>query len=111
MYRQIGITLALSLLLALPATAQTLSDPTRPTPLGGERRAAPAQQTWTLNSTLVAEDRRIAIINGHAVGVGDTVSGARVVRVEQEAVWLEYQGNRFRRTLSTSTDIKQPVAQ
>ena len=100
--------------LAFPggaAWASELSDPTRPTPLHGERRAAPQQPTWTLNSTLVSEDRRVAIINGRAVGVGDQINGARVVRVEQGAVWLEYQGNRFSRTLPSTTDVKSPGSQ
>ncbi|MCG5514373.1 general secretion pathway protein GspB [Ectothiorhodospira shaposhnikovii] len=79
--------------------ALSLADPTRP-PTPQELRAwqgmLDAEQAttrgWVLQSVLMAPQRRIAIINGQRVGVGETVDGARVIRIEAAAVALSHEG-------------------
>lgn len=84
------LALALAGLVALPAIAQSVVDPTRPAggaPVpSGQSLAAPAGPH--LQSVLVSPQRRVAIINGETVTVGDMVGEARVVRILESEVVL-----------------------
>jgi MSHA biogenesis protein MshK len=88
------------LALFLPAMAAAddgeRRDPLKPP---GEVRSTPATtfnaDAWRLVSTLVADGRRVAIINDRAVRVGDRVGGARVIAIEPGRVSLDYRGRRF----------------
>jgi MSHA biogenesis protein MshK len=79
-------------LLAGAAWGQAVPDPTRP-PAQMLRPAANAQANATpqLQSILVgraAGGRRVAVIDGNTVRVGDVVGGARVVGITQAQVVL-----------------------
>lgn len=50
---------------------------------------------WALMSTLVADGRRVAIINGRTVRRGDWVGGARVLTIAPGRVRLDYRGRQF----------------
>ncbi|OEU62116.1 MAG: hypothetical protein BA870_03075 [Desulfuromonadales bacterium C00003094] len=85
-------------LLVLPASrasAASLPDPTRPP----QRFLAPAASgpvvadSWQLGSILIAPQRRVAVINGRPLSVGDQVSGAKVLTIEPGQVRLR-RGNR-----------------
>jgi len=92
------------------AQAESLGDPTQPTPLGGVRgggNEAPAAPRWVLSSTLVARDRNVAVINGEQLEVGETVAGARVVRIRPGRVILERGGRRFELSMLADS-VKQP---
>ena len=78
-------------------------DPTQPTPLGrpiadatsgGE--AVVEGPRWKLTSTLVAGERRVAVINGRSAAVGATIEGARVLSVDSRGATIEHQGRRIR---------------
>lgn len=87
--------------LAAPAAGlggdDALRDPFRP-PGWGES-AAPADDfdagNWRLESTLTSNGRRVAIINGRAVRVGERIGGARVLGIERGSARLEYDGRAF----------------
>jgi len=81
-------------------------DPTQPTPL---ERAPAAVDTpdraviepvatarWTLTSTLIAGDRRVAVINGRSVALGATIDGARLVAIDSGGASIEHEGRRIR---------------
>jgi MSHA biogenesis protein MshK len=71
-----------------------LSDPTRPTDPAayfGARKAVSAG-SWSLQSILLASDRRIAVINGKRVQEGDRIGSARVVRIRDSQVLLDTGG-------------------
>jgi len=75
------------------ARGDAVPDPTRP-PTAAEIRAwrgtADARETqWRLESVLISDRRRVAVINGHTVGAGDTVDGARVLAIEPGRVRLD----------------------
>ncbi|HET8552983.1 MAG TPA: MSHA biogenesis protein MshK [Gammaproteobacteria bacterium] len=76
------------------AYAGTLHDPTRPdfATAATPAHAAPA---WQLNSTLISAHRRLAVINGKSVGVGDRIDGATVVAITPGAVRLRRGGHQF----------------
>lgn len=70
--------------------AASLPDPTRPP----QRFIAPVAsgsvvpKNWQLGSILIAPQRRVAVINGRPLSVGDRVSGAKVVAIESDQVRL-----------------------
>ena len=79
---------------AVVRAADPLSDPTRP------EIAAETQSTTTpstpealvLHAILHAEDRRLAVVNGRRVVVGDFVDGAHVLAIEADHVRVERAG-------------------
>ena len=104
--------LALALAFAAPALAQPdLDDPMRPpgprtqepTPSAGERIAG-----LNLTSTVVAPNRRIAVIDGRRLRIGDAVAGARIVAIEPAAVRLRAEGRSYTLRLLPQT-IKRPA--
>jgi MSHA biogenesis protein MshK len=91
-----GSALALAL-CALAGTAAAMDDPTRP-PAGlraGPVRAA-AGDGLVLQSVIIAEDRRSAIISGEHVLLGGKIGAARLVKVSEGSVVLMIGGNRRR---------------
>ena len=104
--------LAIALLaLGGPALAQGgFGDPTRPTSLSEpepERERAVEGPRWRLQSTLVADQRRLAVINGRTVVQGSHVDGARLVEVRQDGVTLEADGRRIDVRLPGAMNIKR----
>jgi MSHA biogenesis protein MshK len=103
---------AVALTLGMTATAgmaQTLGDPTRPTSLSepGDAAAVPQGPRWRLQSILVADDRRVAVINGRAVAQGGRVDGAIVLEVRSDGVTLDAAGERIQLRLPGSVDVKR----
>lgn len=101
MCSRVRTLIALLLASFLPAAwalaeAEQRRDPLRPP---GEVKADPAPRfnasAWKLTSTLVADGRRVAIINDRAVQPGDRVGGARVLAIESGRVRLDYRGRKF----------------
>jgi MSHA biogenesis protein MshK len=75
------------LLFSLECVAAAFPDPTRPASYTAA--AAPvAAGRPKLESVLIAPDRRIAIISGQRVHVGDRIYGAEVVSITESAVVL-----------------------
>src|SRR6056297_788463 len=96
MKRLIALTFSLFLLAFDVAAA----DPTRPPSaaeieawLRGETVAqAEAEVVYQLQSVLLSDQRRIAVINGQHLTIGDAIDGARVDTIEAGRVVLEYNG-------------------
>jgi MSHA biogenesis protein MshK len=87
----------LLLLASTPVLAQPpLSDPTAPLQRPGGRVRDATQPSWQLQSTLVAPERRVAVINGVVVGENDSIDGARVVAIESTTVLLDAGGRALR---------------
>ena len=81
-----------AMLLSAAATAQNLPDPTRPpdAPLAGsDSGASSTRAAPQLQSVLVASSgRRVAVINGRTVRVGDKVGEASVAGIADTSVTL-----------------------
>ncbi|MDX1609665.1 MAG: hypothetical protein R3225_06035 [Halofilum sp. (in: g-proteobacteria)] len=101
MCRRSRILIALVMASFLPtawalAESEQRRDPLRPP---GEVKAEPVARfnasAWKLTSTLVADGRRVAIINDRAVQAGDRVGGARVLAIDSGRVRLDYRGRKF----------------
>lgn len=99
-----GFVLIVALAFSACAYAGGLSDPTRPNFGAG---AAAATSGWQLSSTLISPHRRLAIINGRAVAVGDRIAGATVVAIQPATVQLRTDAGEVTLEL-VSTDIKRP---
>lgn len=99
--RQVAVLILSGLLVVLmPAgrgSAASLPDPTRP-PQRFISPAAPGSavpKSWQLGSILIAPQRRVAVINGRPVSVGDRVNGAKVVAIESNQVRLQRGSREF----------------
>ncbi len=87
-----GVLALLVALLSAPASAQGLVDPTRPpdAPLPGNDAGVIAERAVPqLQSVLVASSgRRVAVIDGRTVRVGDKIGGASVDGIGETTVTL-----------------------
>lgn len=90
--------------LTVAGAIGAVPDPTRP-PAPDEIRAwrdkasGQTRSTWQLESILISEQRRVAVINGRTVSVGDTVDQARVMAIAPGSVSLEAEGETVELTL------------
>lgn len=57
---------------------------------------------WQLTSTLVAGERRVAVINGRSVALGARIEGARLVAVEHRSAVIDHAGRQIRLNLPPS---------
>jgi len=57
--------------------------------------ASAPQKEWIVAGILYNPSNPMAYVNGRAVGVGDEVEGAEIIRIERKQVTLEYRGNKF----------------
>ncbi len=80
--------------------AESLRDPTRPylepTPV------TKAQSRFHLSAIFVSDDRRVAILNGKRVKVGDLVEGAKVIEILNDELRLSYDGRLISTRLASS---------
>jgi len=87
-----NVILLLSLLLGCFsscafASFSDLQDPTRPENFSGSQ--SQAAHPWGLEAIIIAPERRIAVIHGQMVKVGDSVAGFKVVAIQSNTVHLE----------------------
>lgn len=104
--------------------AQQLRDPTRPpamlAPTGGETKQPDSNSGLVLQTILISPSRRSAIVDGRLLTVGQSVSGFKVVSIEEGVVTLKGpQGTRrlqmfpaveMRKSLTVRPDLSQPPA-
>lgn len=94
-------------LLLSPWVAAVDVDPTRPLDSTAQRSAA-TPNALTLNSILLSEQRRVAVINGVTAQVGDRIANAKVVAIHADRVVIEIGGQRRELTLN-KPKIKRAV--
>ena len=75
----------------LTTTALAAKDPTRPPDHRVNDRNTPqALNTFRIESIISGGGRKLAVINGKRVFEGDSVSGARVIKIDSDAVTLSW---------------------
>ncbi len=80
-------------LLGLQLNAWAANDPMKPpqfTPVK-ETKAVKKKTSFTLQQIKMSQAGASAVVNGALVKEGDTVSGARVVRITSDKVVLKYR--------------------
>lgn len=87
------------LLMSVPLVASALEDPTRPPSFVGVTGNSEAEQSqlpvWQVNSILISNERRVAVVNGRTVKQGDQINSARVIRISPTAVTLRNSAETF----------------
>jgi len=80
----------ISLSVAMPSVAQALADPTRPPNVvdAATAESGAAVTGPVLKSILLSSSRRLAVIDGRTVNVGDRVGKARVIAIDADSVKL-----------------------
>jgi hypothetical protein len=69
----------------------------RPLSSGADAPEATGGFDAVLETILYSSERQLAIVDGHILGLGDEVRGAKVVEIEPTSVLLRDAGGRLRR--------------
>lgn len=78
-------------LVAAPAMADELfRDPMRPYTARTAYQSGPTR--LKVNAIIVSDERRLAIVNGRRVGLGDTIGGATVTAISKQELTLDIGG-------------------
>ena len=88
------LVLLFTVFYSIVSTAQ-LQDPTRPPDyqVVAKQQKTTQPDNWILSSILISPKRRVAIINGSAVQVGDMVGEVKVISIKPTEVLIQ-QGNK-----------------
>ena len=98
MFKSFAVSVLLTMSVASPPV-MAMTDPTQPSGYTPARSA----QILTLDSVLISAQRRVAVINGKAVTVGERVAGATVVSIQPQRVVLQRAGKNFALTPRTQS--------
>ena len=82
----------------MASAQEVLRDPTRPYTAPEHSPAAPVR--YAVNAIINSDQRRLAIVNGRRVGIGDTVDGAEVKAIHKSEVVLLVDGREKTLTLN-----------
>lgn len=97
------------LLLAGSAGAEALNDPTRPPARAPAPRPGAAvvvaRERLVLSSVLISPERRVAVINGRALQVGERIDDAEVVAIDLQQVRLKRHTQTVTLTLSGKNGV------
>jgi MSHA biogenesis protein MshK len=99
-----------ALVLAAAANAQTMRDPTRPPGAGAAKAgpaAAPSGGGLVLQSILISQERRAAVISGRVVGPGESINGYMLVGLSEGEAVLKNGGEVRRLRLYPAVDLKR----
>ena len=97
----------MAVVLAGTVSANELRDPTKP-PQQRQASQQPAAITrYSLDSILVSESRRIAVINGVSLAAGERVGNATVRRIARDRVLLEINGKTQTLVLDSAPSIRR----
>ncbi|MDX1518061.1 MAG: hypothetical protein R3288_14540 [Woeseiaceae bacterium] len=86
------LVLAAAVASGTATAADIASDPMRPDTLRSVAASAPAH--YRVNAIIVSDERRIAIVNGQRVGVGDDIGNATVISISKAEVVVDIDGKR-----------------
>ncbi|MEM7540263.1 MAG: hypothetical protein AAF384_01630 [Pseudomonadota bacterium] len=104
-------TLVLCLLSADSVVLAALTDPTQP-PRAHLASVARIQQKqvggFVLSGVKITEEKRVAILNGQIVGVGDRVANSTVLEIHPSFVVIDYL-NDERTVRLLAKQVRQPI--
>ncbi len=104
--RSAALVLVVSL-HAAPGLAAPLPDPTEPpSATAGQTSVSPARR-FRLDSILVGDARRRAVINGQTLSQGSRLGDARVLRIGVDRVLIEIGGDQYTLELESAPSIRR----
>ncbi len=89
------IVMMLIALCCLVGVAQSFNDPMRPVvyqPVTNKAQTAPQEidtSNWVLSAVLISEARTVALVNGRALQVGDSLEGFQLIQIATDRVVLQ----------------------
>jgi hypothetical protein len=86
--------------------ASQLPDPTQPARYQGEGQV----ESYRLESILKSAERRVAIINGKVLSVGDSIGDAKLRSISANAVTLQFPNKKIQLKLRENAVIKEVSA-
>jgi MSHA biogenesis protein MshK len=100
-----GVLLMLAQLMVGSVYAEQLLDPTRPADLGGHAQSGAASTGPVLQSVLISPQRRVAIISGKTLTVGEKFGESRIVSITESEVVM--QNGKAMQTLKLFPDVQK----
>ena len=123
MSRIFALLLPACLLVIEPVTAQTEGERLarnpfqRPAKTAAEKQPPRARANRTASASsgapalrvtavLVARKEPMALVNGKLLRIGESLRGARLVSVEEQAAWFEFRGRRLKYSVRSADSTK-----
>ena len=94
-------------LYASVGQASSLPDPTKPPSATQARSTVSPASRFSLDSILVGDERRRAVINGRTLSQGSRLGGARVLRIGVDRVLIETGGEQYTLELESAPSIRR----
>ena len=107
MFKQALAVLTTAMVLGGMASAGELRDPTKPLQQRQASQQPAAITRYSLDSILVSDSRRIAVVNGASLAVGERVGNATVKRIARDRVLLEINGKTQTLVLDSAPSIRR----
>ena len=107
MFNRVLAAVILASALVGAALAEELRDPTKPPQPRQSTQQPAAISRYSLDSILVSDSRRIAVINGVSLAVGERVGNATVRRIARDRVLLEISGKTHTLVLDSAPSIRR----
>lgn len=105
MMRIIGVVIVLVGLLGAVSIQGARFDPTQPPFYQDTSAKTIRRQDLIISAILISHDRKVAIVNGNVIHVGDTILGLQVLDIEKNAVKFHSTEGFF--SIPLHTDVKQ----
>ena len=81
----------------------------KPRPGAGTKRSASVKTgapSLRVTAVLVARKEPMALVNGKLLRIGESLRGARLVSVEEQAAWFEFRGRRLKYSVRSADSTK-----
>lgn len=94
--------------LSCGASSETsLPDPTRPSSVSTAESSVSPVRRFQLDSILVGDERRRAVINGISLAKGGQLGNATLVRIGMDRVLIEIDGQQYTLELDSAPSIRR----
>ncbi|MFO7787151.1 MAG: Type II secretory pathway component [Halospina sp.] len=94
-------------LTCVASSEASLPDPTRPSSVSTEESSVSPVRRFQLDSILVGDQRRRAVINGISLAKGGQLRDATLVRIGMDRVLIEIDGQQYTLELDSAPSIRR----
>lgn len=108
--KQLFVVVLLCCLLAAVAEGARLRDPTRPPDYQDPNMSVVGKESLKVNTIIYSKSRKIAVVNGETLQVGDKIAGFEVLSITPHAVRFKGDEGEFDLSL-LQQDIKTRIKQ